>query len=94
MKTSIKYDLLKIELQIARIYFFTFQKCETQGVNHCEDKEECTTKYVMQCTPTGLFEEPTPLGYVKEHCDYQPKEECQTVSYMMPCTQIYIITIN
>ena len=57
-----------------------FQKCETQGVNHCEDKKECTTKYVMQCVESGdSFEQPT-YGYVKEHCDYTPKKECQTVS--------------
>ena len=38
----------------------------------------------MQCTQSDSFEEPT-YGYVKEHCDYQPKEECQTVSYFCTC---------
>ena len=34
----------------------------------------------MQCVESGdSFEQPT-YGYVKEHCDYTPKEECQTVS--------------
>ena len=33
----------------------------------------------MKCNPTGSPEEPS-YGYVKKNCDYEPKEECQTVS--------------
>ena len=33
----------------------------------------------MQCTPADPSEGQG-YGYVKEHCDYQPKEECQTVT--------------
>ena len=61
------------------IVFCCFQKCETTYVNKCDDEEECTTRYVMQCTQTDPSQDPS-YGYSKEHCDYEPQKECQTVS--------------
>ena len=43
----------------------------------------------MKCNPTGSPEEPS-YGYVKKNCDYEPKEECQTVSSLTQLRSIYI----
>ena len=43
----------------------------------------------MKCNPTGSPEEPS-YGYVKKNCDYEPKEECQTVSSLTQLRSIYM----
>ena len=43
----------------------------------------------MKCNPTGSPEEPS-YGYVKKNCDYEPKEECQTVSSSTQLRSIYM----
>ena len=43
----------------------------------------------MKCNPTGSPEEPS-YGYVKKNCDYEPKEECQTVSSLTQLRTIYM----
>ena len=43
----------------------------------------------MKCNPTGSPEEPS-YGYVKKNCDYEPKEECQTVSSLTQLRIMYM----
>ena len=52
----------------------------------------------MQCTPSDPSKESS-YGYAKEHCDYQPKQECITVSEniiinIILIAIVHIIVIN
>jgi len=49
---------------------------------NCKPHKECTTKYEMKCEATPGYDAPS-YGYVQEHCDYKPVEECKNVSQIL-----------